>query len=280
MPLPTPLWKPIVDYYSALPPQLLYRIRLDPGLPLGLQPFPIVDQLQPMWSFGHLLGAQVTYGFELDGLHLQLVRPSTDTGRSELLWNFSPVPRTMIACYISADFQLVTKSPFAPDSLLDQWAASVIVRDGDDPTDTENTTVVGATHQVIGGDPGFGGPRVTLGAGGGTGPFPSPEQTAVLATLAHDASLTFSLGTLIDCYTGQGRSHLKTSGGYYWENTFTHPFGPLPNPSKVITSAGCGVAFAKGSGPGTAQVIVKEFRVQAWPPPVGTAVPFPPPAAD
>ena len=106
---------------------------------------------------------------------------------------------------------------------------------------------------------------VTLGAGGGT-PVPSPKAIAVQAPQAHDPSLlTFTLGTLIDCYTGQGRSHLKTSGGYYWENTFTHPFGPLPKPPKTITCAGCGVAFAKNSGPGTAQVIVKEFRVQVWP---------------
>jgi hypothetical protein len=281
-----PLSKPFTDYYFDLPPQLLYRIRLDPGLPLGLQPAPIVDfpHPRPSWSYAHPLGTQVAYRFEPEGLWLQLVRSSSEvqqSERTELLWNFSPVPPTMVACYISADFQLVTGSkapdPFAPDFLGDQWAASVIVRDGDDPAVTDaKTTIVGATQQVIGSDQAFQPVMVTLGAGLATAVFPAAKDVAVQAKVAHDASVTFSLGTLIDCYTGLGRSHLKTSGGYYWENTFTHPFGPLPKPSKVITCAGCGVAFASKSGPGTAQVIVKEFRVQAWLPPVGTTVPVPP----
>jgi hypothetical protein len=260
------------------PPTLLYRIRLDPGLPLGLQPPPTVDLLPPttMWSFAHPVGTQVTYGFEPEGLRLQLVRSSSETQhseRTELLWNFSPVPPTMLGCYISADFQLVTgpraPDPFAPDVLGDQWAASVIVRDGEATVTDENTTIVGATQQVIGSDLGFRPVLVTLGAGLGTSVVPPAKDVAVDATLAHDASLTFSLGTLIDCSTGQGRSHLKTSGGYYWENTFAHPFGPFLGParksSKVITCAGCGVAFASNCGPGTAQVLVKEFRVQVWP---------------
>ena len=145
-----PLSNEFEDINFNAPPILLYRIRLDPGLPLGLEPPPTVDLLPPpiTWAYAHPVSTQVTYGFEHDGLRLQLVRSSSQTQnseRTELLWNFSPVPPTMLGCYLSADFQLVTgglkrPDPFAPDGPGDQWAASVIVRDGEVSVTDANTT--------------------------------------------------------------------------------------------------------------------------------------------
>jgi hypothetical protein len=244
---------------------------------------PFVDLLQLQWAVSTIgdpnavpsAGPQPDGTGGLDpslldpnGLHLTIHRESGQMGRAVLLCVLAPFPGSIRYFRVSADFQLdaAADDAFAPATAAasDLWGVTVIARDGKDARVYEpQTSVAGASHQVRGGSPRL----VTLGAGSAsTNVLPSPADVGVPVTAAYDDRCMFTLGAYLDCHAGLGQSQLSTSGGYYWENTFTHPFS-IQRLGYGFTVSGVGFGLAFPSGAGTARAIIREFRIERWPAP-------------
>jgi hypothetical protein len=127
----------------------------------------------------------------------------------------------------------------------------------------DNTTVVGATHQVRNGG------QIALGAATATPVTPPPKDEIIDAAVAYPGIAghpvqVFTLATDIDCYAGTGRSRLRTRGHTWTDRTWPHPFtGEVTNetPSQ-ITAVGVGLAMVAGTG--TPTVMVDDFSVYFW----------------
>jgi hypothetical protein len=138
-----------------------------------------------------------------------------------------------------------------------QWAASLGIRNGDNP-DAASFKVVGATHQVrnfdMGPPPGI--VKIALAAGGGTTGTITPDIDPVRPTVAYpDERRGFTLETDIQIDEQRGWSRLRTPGKNWEERTWAFNADGFPQ----ITGVGFGLAFVGGEG--TATVTVTAFRI-------------------
>jgi len=148
-----------------------------------------------------------------------------------------------------------------PASTGDQWAATVIGRDGDKTDDNTVTAHVGATHQVREGG------VIALGAGSGTTSPPQPSPTSELIPFEQAYPIlsprTFQLETDFNRITGEGRSRLRTPGHVWAERRWTHPFVTSDPNAPTLTAVGVGLAMVSGAG--SVRVLVHDFEIFVWP---------------
>jgi hypothetical protein len=195
------------------------------------------------------------------GLVLRVTKDATQPGVATMV-ALSPLPPGLPPRFtLVADFFLPQEigGPWA-DGV--QWAATVGMRNGDDP-DVATFKLAGAAHQIrnLSGDPNPGTARIALGAG--TGPTdgtisPDPTNELVPSPEAYpDERRDFRLETDIYLDRRQGWSRLRTPGHVWTQRSWLFDTNKFPQ----ITGIGFGQAFRSGAG--TATVTATAFRIYA-----------------
>jgi hypothetical protein len=202
-----------------------------------------------------------------DGLGLRITKLTAATPKVVVMVGISPVPPAWRHFAMAAHYSLPLG--VTPTEPTDVWAATLVARiDGSmrpNALDDVNATHVGATHQVIGGDP----PTIHLNAGAGPQVATGAPFVEVKDLYGYDDSTAgeFWLMTEIDCDAGAGSSSLwgptfpppTYSSGF--EIDWTYPMTSATPETQRSPFTMVGVALAMKAGTGTPSVLVKDLQI-------------------